>query len=102
MWTDSMRHGFPKTALQIMALALLIPGSSQFSLVFAQEPEPGDQAQMITAMRAYAEQYVDKLPNFICFQVIQEFESGKKTDHWRKRDKFTATLIFNQGREERS
>src|SRR5579875_3769403 len=72
------------------------------TLVFAQAPGADEQDKMIAAMRGYAQQYIANLPNFICDQITQEFEAGKKPEHWHKRDKFTATLIFNEGREERS
>jgi hypothetical protein len=89
--------------LALICLATL-PGRSQVPAAATRQEEllPGEQAEMITAMRTYAEKYVASLPNFTCLQVIQEFEAGKKSEHWHKRDKFAATLIFDDGHEERN
>jgi hypothetical protein len=45
---------------------------------------------------------VDNLPNFICEQVTRQFEAGRKPKHWHQGDTFTARLIYNEGREERT
>lgn len=65
-------------------------------------PDPTEQQKMVAAIQTYAEKYVSNLPNFICEQVTEQFEAGKKPTHWRKGDTLTSKLVFNQGREERS
>lgn len=65
-------------------------------------PTAEEQQKMLTAMRQYAEDYISNLPNFICVQTTQQFESGRKAEHWHKGDTLTSKLVFNQGREERN
>ncbi len=65
-------------------------------------PSAAEQERLLGAMREYAEQYVANLPNFICIQVTEQFETGRKTTHWHRGDTLTSKLVFNQGREQRS
>jgi len=65
-------------------------------------PSQAEQDAMLTAMRQYAGQYITHLPNFICVQVTQQFEAGRKATHWRKGDTLRFKLVFNAGTEERS
>lgn len=53
-------------------------------------------------MRQYTQQYVARLPNFLCIQVTQQFQAPRKPSHWRRGDTLTARLVFREGREERS
>ncbi len=65
-------------------------------------PSAAEQERLLATMRQYAEQYVANLPNFICFQVTEQFEAGRKTAHWHRGDTLTSKLVFVQGREKRS
>ena len=65
-------------------------------------PSEAEQTAMLAAMRQYAEQYISGLPNFICAQVTQQFEAGRKATHWHKGDTLRSKLVFAHGSEERS
>src|SRR5581483_1190691 len=68
----------------------------------AQDATGGEeQQQLLAKMRKYAQQYVSNLPNFLCVQVTEQFQSGRKATHWRQGDTLTSRLVFNQGREDR-
>jgi hypothetical protein len=69
----------------------------------AQDSSPGtdDQQRWLQAMRSYAEQYVAKLPNFICEQVTRQYQAGKKPKNWRQGDTLTFRLVFSEGEERR-
>jgi hypothetical protein len=70
----------------------------------SQETAPSDaeQQRMLAAITRYAEDYLAKLPDFICRQVTEEFLADKKGKHWRKHDTLTAKLVFSNGREQRT
>jgi hypothetical protein len=62
-------------------------------------PDAAEQQRILAKVREYAGRYLDNLPNFVCARVTEQYEAGKKPDHWKQRDTLTARLIFNQGRE---
>lgn len=64
-------------------------------------PSQAEQDRMLAAMRNYADEYTEKLPNFICQQTTSQYEAGRKPARWRKGDTLTSKLVFNAGREER-
>ena len=80
-----------------MACALWGQGANE-----APPPPEAAQEKMLDAMRAYAGDYISNLPNFICQQVTEQLEAGKKPKKWRKGDTIVSKLVFSQGREERS
>jgi hypothetical protein len=65
-------------------------------------PTQAEQDGMLAAMRQYAGRYISHLPNFICVQVTQQFQAGRKAGHWRKGDTLRFKLIFFGGTEDRS
>ncbi len=65
-------------------------------------PSPAEQEKLLNGMRQYAAGYLSNLPNFICLQITQQFQAGKKANHWHKGDSLTSRLVFNEGREERT
>lgn len=67
-----------------------------------ESPDAGGQQKMLADMRAYAEQYLAGLPNFLCEQVTRQYEAGKKPVHWRKGDILTSRLLFSDGKEQRT
>lgn len=69
----------------------------------AELPAPdAAQQKMLEAMGQYASAYISNLPNFICEQVTEQFQAGRKSDKWKKGDTLTSTLTFNQGKEHRN
>ncbi len=68
----------------------------------ASQPQPGPPDQLLEAMRAYVEHYVANLPNFICLQTIEQFESGRKKERWVKRNTTVFRLVFDGEHEKRS
>lgn len=69
-----------------------------------QEPPPSDadQQKILSAITHYADDYLSKLPDFICHQITQEFLADKNGKHWHKHDTLTAKLVFANGREQRT
>lgn len=65
-------------------------------------PTAAEQDKLLDRMHQYADQYVSKLPNFLCVQVTRQFEAGRKSKHWSEGDTLTSKLSFNQGHELRS
>jgi len=65
-------------------------------------PDAATQQKMLAAMSQYAGEYISNLPNFICEQVTEQFQAGKKGNRWRQGDTLTSTLTFNQGKEHRN
>ena len=65
-------------------------------------PDAAAQQKILAAMGQYAGEYISNLPNFICEQVTEQFQAGKKGNRWRQGDTLTSTLTFNQGREHRN
>lgn len=70
----------------------------------ASDPPPSadEQQRIISAMRDYADNYIAKLPDFVCQQVTRQFEAGSNGKHWRKDDTLSSKLIFAGGREHRT
>ena len=87
-----------------MTRAVLIGFVAAAGALLAQEAAPpqAEQDRMIAAMRDYAEQYTANLPNFICQEVVSQFEAGRKPKKWRQGDTLTSKLIYNNGHEERT
>lgn len=67
-----------------------------------QPPDTAEQERILNAMRAYAEQYVANLPNFLCQLVTRQYQAGRKPNHWRKGDVLTSRLLFSEGEEQHS
>jgi hypothetical protein len=82
-----------------MATVCRVPGAAAEP---DSRPAAGDEAAMLSRMAQYAERYVSNLPNFICVQVTEQFESGRKADRWRKGDTLTSQLAFSEGKERRT
>lgn len=78
-----------------------ITGQSSASPLQA-PPNGAEQDKLLDLMHQYAEQYVSKLPNFLCVQLTRQFEAGRKSKHWSEGDTLTSKLSFNQGHEVRS
>jgi hypothetical protein len=68
----------------------------------ADSPDPAEQQRILDKVKDYASRYMDNLPNFECARVTQQYEAGKKPEHWKQRDTLTAKLVFNQGKEEQT
>ncbi len=57
---------------------------------------------MLDNIRDYASRYLNTLPNFVCARVTEQYDAGKKPEHWKQRDTLTSRLVFNQGREDQT
>lgn len=53
-------------------------------------------------MRAYVEHYLANLPNFICLQTTEQFETGRKKERWVKKSTLVFRLIFDGSHEQQS
>jgi hypothetical protein len=80
-----------------MSLFVGLPARSQET-----PPSDADQQKMLAAITRYANDYLSKLPDFICHQITQEFLADKNGKHWHKHDTLTAKLVFANGREQRT
>lgn len=87
----------PRTFWAALGFASLIAASPADS-----PPGAAEQNQILQRIGDYAGQYVDRLPNFICEQVISQFQAGRRGKHWRKGDTLSSKLMYNEGREERT
>lgn len=87
-----------------VALAIALGLAAPFAVAWAQDPPPsGDEQQrLLEAMRSYAREYVENLPNFICEQVTRQYQAGKKPKNWRKGDTLTFRLLFADRQERRN
>jgi hypothetical protein len=65
-------------------------------------PDSVEQQKILDRVRQSAARYLDSLPNFVCSRVTQQYEAGRKPQHWKQRDTLTERLIFNQGKEDLS
>ncbi len=63
-------------------------------------PDSAAQNEILARIASYSQQYVDGLPDFICVQLVEQFESRPRSDRWRKGDTLALRLIFNQRQEE--
>jgi hypothetical protein len=79
-------------------------GVVQAPATFAQDAAPAEaeQQKILGAIRQYSEDYIAKLPNFVCQQITEEFEADRKGKHWRKQDALSEKLVFSGGREQRT
>jgi len=62
-------------------------------------PTPTEQNEILARIAKYSQDYVDNLPDFICLQLVEQFESRPHSDRWRKGDTLASRLVFNQGQE---
>jgi hypothetical protein len=65
----------------------------------ADAPTAADQQRILDQVRQYAGRYLETLPNFVCSRVTEQFQAGKKPEHWKQGDTLTGRLVFNQGKE---
>ena len=68
----------------------------------ADTPDAGEQQRMLERIRKATVRYLENLPNFVCSRVTEQYEAGKKPNHWKQRETLTERLIFNQGKENSS
>ena len=64
------------------------------------DPDSSAQNEMLNRIAQYSQQYVDNLPDFICIQVVQQFESRPHSEKWRKGDSLAFRLVFSQRQEQ--
>jgi hypothetical protein len=89
-----------RSIAHVVALGLL----AGFAARAAQDapPDTAEQERLLNAMRGYAEQYIENLPNFICEQVTRQYQAGRKPNRWHAGDVLTSKLLFSEGQEQRS
>lgn len=93
--------GLGSGLLLVLAWPAITLGNVAEDPIAASPPNAIEQQDLISAMRRYAAQYISNLPNFLCVQVTEQFEAGRKTQHWHRGDTLISRLTFNQGREQR-
>ena len=94
---------YPKQlpVIPLLAASLCLPGLA-VDIQQPPSPSPTRQKEILSAVRQYAERYVQNLPDFICEQVTRQFEAGKKPKHWHRGDTLGSKLVYIDGREQRT
>jgi hypothetical protein len=87
-----------KQSTRCLILGLIIVAA----LSAADSPDPAEQQRMLDNIRQYTNRYLNNLPNFVCARVTEQYEAGKRPEHWKQRDTLTSRLVFNQGREDQT
>lgn len=62
-------------------------------------PDSVRQEQMLSAIRDYALNYTQNLPNFVCVEVIRRFVDLNRTENYRRIDEILAKVSYNEGHE---
>ena len=108
---------FARSVIQLLEAPVRIPLVTLSGLLFSLALRPALAApagqvlsaaqnstadQLLLAARQYANHYIASLPSFVCLQTTEQFEAGKRAKHWRKGDRLTAQLVWDQGREQRT
>ena len=89
--------------LCLMALGCTLSAKSQSQETAAESaPSDAEQQRILAAARQYADDYIAKLPDFVCQQTTFQFQAGRNGKHWHKDDTLTSKLVFSGGREERT
>jgi hypothetical protein len=90
-------------AIGLWCPAIVLGQGAAEQAISSQPPPSGpEQDRLLDRMHEYAEQYVSKLPNFLCEQVTRQLQAGKRSKRWSEGDTLTSKLSFNQGHELRS
>ncbi len=94
-WLLVLKHRLFRATVAL--LLLCIPA-------FTQEPlpasdSPNDPDQILETVRDYVEHYIQNLPNFICRQTTEQFEAGRRKDHWTKKNTLVSRMAFDGVRE---
>lgn len=62
-------------------------------------PDSAEQQRILNKVRQSATNYLESLPNFVCSRITEQYQAGKKPEHWKQRDTITDRLIFSKGKE---
>jgi hypothetical protein len=93
---------FPSVLLGLLLAHTQLSPAQEHTSASGSPPDVTEQNRILDLVRQYADGYINKLPNFTCFQTIHQFEAGKKPSHWHEGDTLTSRLIYNRGKEDRS
>ena len=89
--------------LCLMALWCVVPARLLSQEAAAESaPSEAEQQRILEAARQYADDYIAKLPDFVCQQTTFQSQAGRNGKHWHKDDTLTSKLVFSGGREERT
>ncbi len=87
----------------LISLSLLLPNLAMpVNSADLVAPDPGEQAKILDKVKAYAEQYVSGLPDFICDQIVEQSEAAKNGKHRRRGDTLSSKLVYREQREHRT
>lgn len=62
-------------------------------------PDAAEQRRLLEKVRESASHFLESLPNFVCSRVTEQYQAGKKPEHWKQRETLSEKLLFNQGKE---
>lgn len=60
------------------------------------------QSDIMRRSQAYADEYIQKLPDFLCLQSTAQFEGNKKGTRWKQGDTISSKLVYSNGKEKRT
>lgn len=63
---------------------------------------PAEADALLEKMHDYAGRYVSSLPDFLCQLTTDQFEAGKKGEHWKQLDSITSRLVYADGKEHKT
>ena len=68
----------------------------------ANPPSEQQQEEILRRASEYADNYISRLPDFLCTQRTEQFSSNKKGSRWKQGDTIESRLLFADGREKRT
>ncbi len=89
----------------VLAVLVQILGPGLAAQQVSQPPAPPDQTQqeeILARASEYADNYISRLPDFICIQKTGQFQGNKKGEKWKQGDTIDSRLVFADGREKRT
>ncbi len=90
----SRHSGTERAAFAAVAAAFLVPCAA------AQSAAPAPAPEVLQSARAYALEYSQTLPDFICTEIVRRYREGIDPGTWSLTDTLTVRLSYYGHREE--
>lgn len=98
----SLSKKSPLPSLLLVAASVCQTCWGQTPEVEANQLDSKRAEQILQRGREYADNYIAKLPDFLCRQRTDQFQGDKKASRWKQGDTIESKLIFAGGREKRT
>ncbi len=92
----------PVATLSAVLLIVGLASTAQPTVQNDPAPDAAEADRLLSAMRDYSEHYVSALPDFLCVQITEQFQSGKRGENWKQLDSLASKLVFAGGKEHRT